>query len=149
VAKKPKTFALRALADAARLNNADMPRLLKSLGVKPLEEVVIGGRTYRAYDQAALDAVTAWRAEKDAADAAPAQPPTPEPALGTQAAPDLAEINNGLAYLDRKLDQVLSRVAFVSASLASLTAQINALNTEMVVGVIVLDGVAASLPDDC
>ena len=155
MAKKPKTFALRVLAKAAHQNHADMPRLLKSLGIKPVEEAAIGGRTYRAYDQTALDTVIAWRAQKDAENAAQVAPdPIPEPtpvelpqnppftdapraitiALDQNRARDMAEINNGLTYLNRKIDQLL--------------AQVRALNTEMGVGASVLDGVAASLPDD-
>ncbi len=151
---KIKLHTARALVDAGRSSQAQVLKMLKQAGIKPVQEIKTGKMTYRLFDQSAMDYIVARRAEKDAADAAPAQPPIPEPtpsarAAETQAAPDFAatllaidnarirdmdEIRNGMAYLNRRLDLVL--------------AQINALNTEMGVGASVLDGVAASLPDD-
>ena len=158
---KTKTYPLGHLAKAARTSAKQAAPLIAKLGYKPIDVVVIGKRKFRSYDQAAYDAVVAWRAEKDASKAAPAPASTTVPeaapqvsdpgavfavmrkldevvskidALNTQHRTDQAEIDNGMRYLNTKLDQLI--------------VQVRAISNDLGIGATVLGEVAKSPADD-
>lgn len=153
---KTKTYPLGHLAKAARTSARQAAHLIARLGHKPVDVVVIGKRKFRAYDQAAYDAVVAWRAEKDApktADPAPqAAPAVSDPGavftmmrkidevvskidvLNTQHRTDRTEIDNGMRYLNTKLDQLI--------------VQVRAISNDLGIGASVLDGLARGPADD-
>lgn len=158
---KIKLHTARALVDAGRTSQAQLIPMLKRAGIKPVQEIKTGKMTYRLFDQAAMDYVVAWRAEKDAPKAAPAPASTTVPeaapqvsdpgavfavmrkldevvskidALNTQHRTDRAEIDNGMRYLNTKLDQLI--------------VQVRAISNDLGIGATVLGEVAKSPADD-
>lgn len=81
---KKKFYTLSDLADVSRQGTGKaFHKLLKKLDIKPVQEMKVGARVFRAYDHAAMDTITAWRAALDAPKPAPepkVQAPTPTPA---------------------------------------------------------------------
>jgi hypothetical protein len=113
MAKKPKTYSAKIVATAARTTTKGMTPLLKQLGITPFSEATVGDRTYRSYDQAALDAVVAWRKAKDAAAVSqPSPAPAPPPPLLEDSVLQNRhyEVVNGQRFLNSKMDRLNSQM---------------------------------------
>ena len=84
--KKPvRQYTAKNMCDAVRRPPKQFLALAKQLGIEPVQEFVVNDRTFRTYDQAAMDKLLAWRMQQDQA-----KEPVPEPAPITQRADDIA-----------------------------------------------------------
>lgn len=119
---KTKTYPLRVLVTAARSSGHQTLKLLKQLGIKPVQEIKLQSRTYREYDQEALEAIVRWRSERDAASAAAANPPAPEPAPvpplvpAAQSALEL-QTSREHGYLSHQLTSVIAALGRIETML--------------------------------
>lgn len=160
---KPKLYTARALVDAGRTAQKSMLALLKKNGIKPCQEIKTGKMTYRLYDQAAMDFVLADRAKKDEARAQADAPVAPSPDATPRAEAGPAMSDPGAVFaLIRKVDDLMQAVRqvqvtqaeaadglrYLNGKLDQMTVQMRAINTELGIGVSVLDGLAKAPADD-
>lgn len=158
---KTKTYTLTHLATIIRTSTRQAESLMKKLGHPPLETITIGTRKFRAYGQAAVDAATKYRAEKDAVQT-PELPPAAQTDVNTTpTAPAVSDFGAVFALM-RKIDDLAAAVRqvqitqteaavglrYLNDKLDLIAAQIARLNTELGVGATVLDGLAAAPADD-
>lgn len=80
-----RQYTAKNMCDAPRRSGPQWRALAKQLGITPTQEFVVNGRTFRTYDQAAMDKLLTWRMQQDQV-----KEPVPEPAPITKQPDDVA-----------------------------------------------------------
>lgn len=124
--RKPTLYTASDLGKASRQGGGRaLAKMIKELRLKPVQEVITAKRTYRLFDQAAMDAVVAWRAARDQTPVAN-EPESPEPA-GVDVSALAARLDTmqsasaeGREYFHRQVAQVHEKLGRVEALLAQI-----------------------------
>ncbi len=150
--RKPTLFTASDLGKASRQGGGRaLARTLKELRIKPVQEVITAKRTYRLFDQAAMDAVVAWRAARDQALVAN-EPESPEPTgvdvSALAARLDIMQFANaeGREYLLRQVVLVQEKLDRAEARLAQILEVVTRPPETIPLGM--ADALASSRPDD-
>lgn len=147
--KKPvRQYTAKNMCDAARRPPKQFLALAKQLGIEPVQEFVVNDRTFRTYDQAAMDKLLAWRMQQDQV-----TEPVPEPAPITQAAPAADALATGMRegfdylrhYNDGRFTMLAAQLSTVEGLLAQILDAITAPGHQFTAAVNVA---ATGKPDD-
>lgn len=149
--KRPvRQYTAKNMCDVARRPPKQWMALAKQLGITPTQEFTVNGRTFRTYDQDAMDKVLAWRMQQDQV-----KEPAPESAPATQTTPasEASSLANGLKegfdylrhYNDGRFTMLAAQLSTIQDQLTQILDALTAPERQLTAAVNVA---ATGQPDD-